>query len=337
MAPIATPITRTTSHSVAVAAPPDAVYRLVADVSGWPQIFGPTVHVDVLREAPETGGEQLLRIWATAAGQVRNWTSRRVLDPAARTVGFRQVVCAAPVAAMGGEWRIEADGEGSRVELLHDYRAVDDDPQAEELIAQAIDRNSNAELGALKATAELGAARAQLHFTFHDSVTVSGADPGDVFAFLDQAGRWPERLPHVARLDLIEDTTDSQAVVQHMDMDTRGGDGSTHNTVSTRISFPDRREIVYKQSRVPAAMTGHTGRWTIVPDVDGTFEVTSWHTVTLDPQGVRTLLGPDVTLDEARALVRRTLGANSSATLRHAAEFAGRQAAGATEGAHGTR
>lgn len=338
MAPIAAhPVrsaARTTLHTVTVAAAPDAVYRLVADVSEWPQVFGPTVHVDVLQEAPEEGGEQLLRIWATANGQVRNWTSRRVLDPAARTVTFRQVVSAAPVASMGGAWRIVPEGDGSRVELLHDYRAVDDDPAAEALIEQAVDRNSTAELDALKKTAELGADRAALHFSFHDSVRVDG-DAADVFAFLDRADLWPERLPHVARLDLREDVVDGQPVVQHMDMDTRSPDGSTHNTTSIRVSFPDRRTLVYKQLRVPAAMTGHTGRWTVEPaaGTDGAWEVTSWHTVTLDPEGVRALLGPDATLADARAKVRHALGANSSTTLRHAKEFAETRAAGAPDGA----
>lgn len=312
-----------TEHSITVAAPPDAVYALVADVSGWPQVFGPTVHVEVLEEKSGDGadgtGEQLLRIWAIANEQVRSWTSRRVLDPRGRTVTFRQVVPAAPVATMGGTWRVEPVDDGTtRVILLHDYRAVDDDPQAEELIGRAVDRNSVAELTALKNTAELGASADELKLTFSDSVTVAGA-AGDVYAFLDRAELWPERLPHVARLDLTED----EPGIQHMDMDTRSPDGSLHNTTSVRVCFEDRRQIVYKQLRVPVAMRVHTGRWTIEPSGDGdTLTVTSWHTVVLDPEGVRTVLGPEATLAEARDLVRKTLGANSSTTLRHAKRFA---------------
>ncbi|MFE4589056.1 aromatase/cyclase [Streptomyces laurentii] len=307
-----------TEHAVTVAAPPAAVYALVADVSGWPQVFGPTVHVEVLEEAGPQGGEQLLRIWAIAGERVRTWTSRRVLDPAARTITFRQVVTAAPVASMGGEWRIQELEDGrTRVTLLHDYLAVDDDPAAEEMIEQAVDRNSRAELLALKNTAELGDAREELHFTFSDSETVFGA-AGDVYAFLDRADLWPERLPHVARLDLAED----EPGIQHMDMDTRGPDGSTHNTTSVRVCFEDRKVIVYKQLRVPVAMSGHTGRWVIESLDDGTVRATSWHTVTLDPEGVRTALGPEATLAEARTLVRTALGTNSSTTLRHAKQFA---------------
>ena len=307
-----------TEHAITVAAPADEVYRLVADVSGWPQVFGPTIHVEVLEEAPEGGGEQLLRIWAIANEQVRTWTSRRTLDPAAHTITFRQVVTAAPVASMGGEWRITANSDGTtRVVLLHDYRAVADDPAAEELIERAVDHNSRAELAALKNTAELGESRAELHFTFADSVTVAGA-AGDVYGFLDRADLWPERLPHVARLDLKEDETG----IQQMDMDTRSLDGSLHNTTSVRVCFEDRHVIVYKQLRVPVAMSGHTGRWVIESQGDGMVKVTSWHTVTLDPEGVRSALGPEATLAEARAMVRKALGTNSSTTLQHAKKFA---------------
>jgi aromatase len=314
-----------TEHSITVAASPDAVYALVADVSAWPQVFGPTVHVEVLEEsdaadgAHDAAGEQLLRIWAIANEQVRTWTSRRTLDPRARVIRFRQVVSAAPVASMGGTWRIEAvDGGTTRVVLLHDYRAVGDDPEAEEFIERAIDRNSVAELAALKNAAELGDSAEELRFTFSDSVTVAGA-AGDVYGFLDRADLWPERLPHVARLDL----TEAEPGIQHMDMDTRSPDGSLHNTTSFRVCFEDRGQIVYKQLRVPVALRVHTGRWTIEPSGDGeTLTVTSWHTVVLDPEGVRTALGSEATLAEARSLVRKALGTNSSTTLRHAKQFA---------------
>lgn len=303
-----------TEHTIAVSASPEAVFELVADVSAWPQVFGPTVHAEVLEEG---GGEQLLRLWALAGEQVRSWTSRRTLDEVAGTIAFRQVVSAAPVAAMGGEWRIEPNDDGSsRVVLLHDYRAADDDPAAVELIEQAVDRNSRAELTALKHAAELGAAREELHFTFRDSVDVAGRVE-DVFGFLDRADRWPERLPHVARLELTED----EPGVQHMDMDTRSPDGSVHNTTSVRVCFADRGRIVYKQLRVPVVMSVHTGRWEIEP-YGGGVRVTSWHTVVLDPEGVRHALGPQATYAEARALVRKALGTNSSTTLRHAKEFA---------------
>ncbi|GAA4849850.1 aromatase/cyclase [Kitasatospora terrestris] len=306
--------THLTRHEITVPAAPERVFALIADADGWPNVFGPTVHAEV---AEDDGTEQLLRIWATANGEVRHWTSRRTLDRTARTVVFRQVVSSAPVASMGGEWLITptADG-GSHVVLLHDFTAVDDDPQAVAWIEQAIDRNSAAELAALGRAAQPGPDGEELRFTFSDSLLVEGAAQ-DVFEFLDRADAWPQRLPHVARLDLVE----QDGGVQHLEMDTRSPDGSLHTTVSVRVSFPERRTLVYKQIKVPPVMTGHTGRWVIEPEGTGV-RATSWHTVTLDPEGVRTLLGEDATLAEAKQKVRHALGTNSSTTLRHAKEFA---------------
>lgn len=303
--------THVAEHSVIVAAPAADVYGLIADVAGWPDVFGPTVHTEVLEETEQ---HQLLRIWAFANDQVRNWTSRRSLDPSAGTVTFRQVVSAPPVASMGGMWRIEEAPGGCRVTLLHDYRAVDDAPDALRLIETAVNTNSSAELQALRTTAERFADFTQLRFTFSTHQDVSGS-PRDVFDFLARAESWPSRLPHVARLELRE----AEPGVQHMTMDTYGPDGSVHTTSSVRLCFPNRGLIVYKQTTPPPVMTSHTGRWVLdsVQDKSGApvVRATSWHTVVLDPEGVRRVLGPGTKLAEARAMVHRSLSTNSSATL----------------------
>lgn len=77
-----------TEHSLIVSAPPQRLYDLVADVSRWSAVFGPTVHVRHL-ERGERG--ELFELWALVHGEVENWTSRRVLDPVRRYVRFDQV------------------------------------------------------------------------------------------------------------------------------------------------------------------------------------------------------------------------------------------------------
>ncbi|CAL9573853.1 aromatase/cyclase [Streptomyces sp. enrichment culture] len=302
-----------TRHEVLTSAPPDHVFALVADVTGWPQVFGPTVHAEV---AEEKVGEQLLRIWAFANDEVRSWTSRRTLDRSAGTIAFRQVVSSPPVAGMGGEWRVERVGDATRVVLLHDYTVVDDDPGAAAWVASAVEHNSEAELAALRGAAETGVQRPELTFSFSDSTEIQGS-ADDVYAFLDRADAWPQRLPHVAAARFTEEP----GGVQVLDMDTRSPDGSVHNTRSVRVSFPDRGLLVYKQLKVPPVMTGHTGRWTVERHGD-TVTATSWHTVSLDPAGVREQLGAQTTPAEARTLVRHALGTNSSTTLRYAKEYA---------------
>lgn len=307
------PVTRQVEHDVEVAAPADAVYPLIADVGHWPQVFPPTVHVEHREQGRD---EERIQIWATANGEAKTWTSRRVLDPGARRIEFRQEVSQPPIGAMGGTWVIEPLGDAAcRVRLLHDYRAVDDDPAKLDWIDQAVDRNSHTELAALKANAELATGRADLLLAFDDAVRIDGAAK-DVYDFVDQAQLWEERLPHVARVSLTEDSPGLQV----LEMDTTTRDGSVHTTRSVRVCFPHAK-IVYKQTVLPALMTLHTGHWLFEDDGDGVV-ATSHHTVAIDETRIADVLGDGADLGTARDFVRSALGGNSLATLGHAQAYA---------------
>jgi aromatase len=300
-------------HAIDVQAPATAVYRLIAEVENWPRIFPPTIHVDHLERGES---EERIQIWATANGEAKSWTSRRVLDPAALSIGFRQEVSTPPVASMGGTWIIEPVSErASRVRLLHDYRAVDDDPQGLAWIDQAVDRNSSSELAALKANVELALSSEELLLSFEDTVRIDGAAE-DVYDFLNEAQLWTDRLPHVAKVRLTEDVPG----LQLLEMDTLTKDGSSHTTTSVRVCFPSRR-IVYKQIVVPALMMLHTGYWSLEQDAGGT-NATSQHTVIINVENIARVLGPDAGLPEAKAFVQNALSTNSRATLGHAKSYA---------------
>jgi aromatase len=305
--------TRQVEHEITVAAPAADVYRLIAEVENWPRIFPPTIHVDVVER---TGAEERIRIWATAVGAAKNWTSRRTLDPEGLRIRFRQEVSTPPVAAMGGTWIIEPLAAGaSRIRLLHDYRAVDDDPDGLKWIDEAVDRNSRSELAALKTNVELAHATEELTFSFEDSVQIEGAAK-DAFDFVNEAGLWVERLPHVASVRFAEDTPG----LQTLEMDTRAQDGSVHTTKSYRVAFPHQR-IAYKQVTLPALMTLHTGYWTFAETGAGV-TATSQHTVVLNPANIAKILGDEATVEDARAYVHGALSANSRATLGHAKNYA---------------
>jgi aromatase len=304
---------REVAHEIIVAAPADAVYRLIAEVANWPQIFPPTIYVDQVERGDD---EERIRIWATANGEAKSWTSRRVLDPRARRISFRQEVSTPPVAGMGGAWVVETlPGDQSRVRLLHDYRAVDDDPAGLAWIDEAVDRNSRSELAALKTNVEQAHAAAGLTFSFEDSVRVDGAAK-DVYEFVNEANLWNERLPHVATVRLEEHTPG----LQTLEMDTRAKDGSTHTTKSFRVCFPHHR-IVYKQVTLPALMTLHTGYWTFAEGPDAVV-ASSQHTVVLNTANIERILGAGATVERAREYVRTALGTNSRATLEHAKAYA---------------
>jgi aromatase len=305
---------RQVEHSIEVAAPADAVYRLIAEVENWPTLFPPTTHVEYAERGDRT---ERIRIWATANGQPKTWLSRRTLDPDARRIEFRQEVSTPPVAAMGGTWIIEPLPEGGcRVRLLHDYRAIDDDAAGLAWIDQAVDRNSSAELAALKRGAELVAGpRPGPLLSFEDTVRVDGSGK-DVYDFLNEAHLWTKRLPHVARVSLRED----EPGLQVLEMDTKTKDGSTHTTSSIRVCFPDQR-IVYKQTVLPALLSLHTGAWTLSSDGDGV-SVTSRHTAIINTAKITAVLGDGADLGDARKFVRTALSGNSTATLLLAKQYA---------------
>ncbi|PRW64209.1 aromatase/cyclase [Actinopolyspora mortivallis] len=301
-------------HEINIAAPAREIYRLLAEVENWPRIFPPSVYVDYLERG---GSEERIRIWATANGEAKNWSSRRVLDPERMRISFRQETPASPVAEMGGSWIIESSGpETSRVRLLHDYRAIDDDPDSTDWIEQAVDRNSRSELASLKNNIELVTGTEELTLSFEDSMEVHGSAK-DLYDFVNEAQLWQERLPHVASVQLREDTPG----LQQLRMDTTTKDGSTHTTESVRVCFPNHR-IAYKQTTLPALMTVHTGRWDFVEGDNGVTTATSQHTVVINTDNIPVVLGDEAGISEARSFIRNALGNNSRTTLGHAKEYA---------------
>ena len=303
---------RETEHQIDVAAPAERVYALIADVGKWPEIFPPTVHAEC---AEKNGNSELIRLWATANGTAKTWTSRRWHDPERMSVSFRQERSVHPVGGMGGEWVVEPVTEsGCRVRLLHSFFAAGDDPADIDWISQAVQRNSTSELNALKTSAELTGPD-QL-FTFEDTVTVDGGAK-DVYDFLNEAQLWSRRLPHVARVSLEEETQG----LQILEMDTRTADGHVHTTRSVRVCQPYTC-IVYKQIVLPALLTLHTGQW-LVEERDGAgVSVTSRHTVRINAARIAEVLGDDATMPAAQGSVRNALSSNSLTTLRLAKAYA---------------
>ncbi|MGP3691653.1 aromatase/cyclase [Streptomyces sp. IBSNAI002] len=296
-----------TTHEVTVAAPAGVVYGLIADAAKWPLYFPPNVHVEQLES---DGSREHLRMWATANGQIKSWTSRRTLDVAQRRIEFRQEVPASPLESMGGTWIVEPRGAAAcRLVLLHDFTVAGDDADSVAWVESATDTNSRAELGNIKQLAEGWERLDDLVMSFEDSVRVDG--PAErVYEFLHRVQDWPTLVPHVSRLDL----TEPEPGVQIMSMDTLTADGSAHTTESVRVCFPHARRIVYKQTATPLLMSAHTGEWSLVEDGTGV-TVTSQHSVVLREENITRVLGPEAGIAECRRYVREALGRNSTATL----------------------
>jgi aromatase len=302
-----------TEHSIAVAAAPSAAFGVIADVVNWPLVFTPTIHID---RDDLGGGAERIHVWALANNEVKEWTSIRNLDHDRRTAHFNQEKSSPPIGAMSGEWIVEAQPDGtSLVRLLHDFRAIDDDPGALQWISDAVDRNSRTELATLKAAAERAGERDSLLVQWDDSVASSGS-AADAYEFVANAREWPSRLPHVARMSLEE----PEPNIQVMEMDTKTKDGSAHTTKSIRVCFPVRK-IVYKQTTLPVLLSVHTGHWLFEDTSDGC-TLTSRHTAIIKPEAVAEVLGPDATVQGAREYIQTALTANSRVTMEHAKAFA---------------
>lgn len=306
-----------TVHEIDIAAPVDVVHGIIADPTRWPRYFTPTVHVNRI---PLDERTERLRIWATGNGVLRAWSSIRTLDHVRHVISFRQEVSAPPVKSMAGTWTAEPGaGGGVRLVLTHDFEAVDDDPEHIDWIARATDENSRLELANVKRLAENWDRLSELEFSFEDSVRVHG-EPADIYAFLHDAADWPQRLPHVADLELREE---GDGELQMMSMWTKAKDGSTHLTESARVCFADEA-IYYKQTVTPALISAHTGSWLIEPcaDAEGGVLVRALHTVMLTEHAVGMVPAAGDSWASTRTFVRESIGGNSRATLGFCKEFA---------------
>ncbi|MFF7052759.1 aromatase/cyclase [Streptomyces griseorubiginosus] len=304
-------------HEIKISAPAETVYRMLAHAEDWPRLFPPNIYVDHVERGER---EERIRIWATAGDTVKNWTSRRTLDPENLRIRFRQEVSTPPVAAMGGTWHIEALPSGDAlVRLDHDYQAVDAESLA--WLDEVVDGNSRSELENLRAIAESEGATDEGTCSFEDTIAISGS-AADVYEFIDRADLWTERLPHVLAVRLEEPAPG----LQTLEMDTLSKDGSSHTTKSYRVCLPHHR-IAYKQVTLPALITLHTGRWTITPTEDGV-TASSQHTFTVNTENIARILGADATLQDAIGYVRTALSTNSMATLGLAKSFAEGRAGG---------
>lgn len=329
----------TTEHTLTVDAPPQALYGLVADVSCWPAVFGPCVHVHHLERGEHT---ERFELWARVGGSVSRWTSRRELDPRELRIAFAQEVSQEPIASMRGEWRfVERPGGRTKLVLLHTFTAVDEDAEAVRWIAEALDHNSTAELAALGAVAASGYPVGEVVFSFTDTLCIPG--PADAaYAFVHRADRWATELPHVARVELNE-TPDG---VQDLRMETVTTDRAAHSTASTRVCR-EGAWIAYKQRVMPKLLLGHSGLWTFTDETSSAAHqagaarrgsvATATHTLRLDPGAVESTLGTGRTLSDARAYLRDALGRNSMATLSHAARYAAARGADTGSTAPGGR
>lgn len=308
-------IERQSTHEIRVDARARRVYGFLSDVTLWADIFPPTVYAEQV-ESSET--QELIQIWATANGSVRTWRSRRTFEPKQLRITFAQTRTADPVVAMSGTWEILEEGEAaSVVKLRHAFTARTEDDA--DVIDAAVDANSRKELESLHEFFAVPESE-YLRGRVEDTLPVA-ASAEDAFAFLVDADRWAERIPHVADVTL----TRFESAGELLRLVTRTKDGSTHETASYRVVLPDS-SIVYKQVETPGALVSHRGEWHVFTENGQTF-VKSVHDFAVTRATVTSILGADVSLTDAVEIAGTNLMHNSTQTIK----LIDRSAAKATE------
>ena len=146
-----------TEHTVTVEAPADLVYEVLADIEGYARLFPPTESSTMLEESDT---HQIARLVVDVSGQPQSWVTRRDLDRERGVIAYRQLENAPMIKYMGGEWRtLPLGGDRTQLVITHDFEArpteaVPSADKATELLRAAVERNSHADLDAVRKEAE---------------------------------------------------------------------------------------------------------------------------------------------------------------------------------------
>jgi ribosome-associated toxin RatA of RatAB toxin-antitoxin module len=108
-----------------VGAPPDLVYRLARDVTRWERLLPHYARSRVVRREADGAlvcdfvARRVVVPWLGAGIPVA-WRSRTWHEPATRRLRFHHL--AGATKGMDVTWTIEPAGDGTRVEIEHDFR-----------------------------------------------------------------------------------------------------------------------------------------------------------------------------------------------------------------------
>ena len=98
----------------------DLMFRVVADVERYPEFLPWVVALRVLSREQAPGREVLTAEMAVGYGALReNYTSRVVVDPAARSIDVAQT--SGPFKILENHWRFTPQGAGCRVDFSIAY------------------------------------------------------------------------------------------------------------------------------------------------------------------------------------------------------------------------
>lgn len=264
----------TARHEVHVDATPDHVFDLLADLDQWPRVFRPFVLVEPLGERE---GVERVGMWATFDGVIEHWAVFREVDRDHRRITLRPERPHPPVTAMERTWQVDpAPNGGSLLTLSH---RVTSDEDALDGVRASIEDVATRETAAVRAAAEQDPA---LVVVVVDTVEVPRS-PEQVYAYLWQAAKWPDALPHVESAETRYEAGNTQVV----EVVTREARGGTLTTRLARVGFP-HHALAYKHLLLPPLGASHHATWHITTAPGGS-TVTSRQTAVINEPAARDL------------------------------------------------
>ncbi|MFZ3572556.1 aromatase/cyclase [Streptomyces sp. BH097] len=307
------------SHSVVCAAPPGRVYRLISNSREWPEVLGPCEAVTVLAEEP---GFEHIELRARVGGESMTWQSRRRFLPEVHGVRAEIVRPMKLVAAMTTEWRVvPVNDEQSLLLLEHTYElspdaeipgqvdGVSTRAEAQAFIEAAIDANSSAELGNIKAAVER-TAPAVPRLEHHARHSVVVAAPADiVYPLIRDPGSWPRLFDACLSATTLEsDATGELVRIEALQ------DGRTVAWDTRRRPFDALRRVDYHLPVPMPFVASMHGQWRVVPlGARRCLLTVDRHWRMLDD--VRGIREGVTTVAEAAAVVRGFVETNAAAEM----------------------
>ncbi|WP_171168706.1 SRPBCC family protein [Streptomyces sp. I05A-00742] len=289
-------------HEVTVRVPAAAAFSAVENVLDWPVLLPPMVHVEPIGTGGSDGPDRI-KVWASAGGDIKTWTTGRAVDHRLLRVTFVQEASPPPLAAMSSEWSVEPRGEREcAVRIRHRFRLPTGMDERLAPLRTAMSDNTAAELRALKGVLERRDTADTVRW--EESARVRGG-VAEAYAFLRAPREWPGRVAGVADVTLTEPAPDVQIVATN-----DSAAGQEPRTACVRVLLPDAR-LVFKSLAPGPGLTAHTGEWRLEPADDGTTTVVCRHTAVLTPDAVAAGRRDEV-LAEAGGASRALLGALGS-------------------------
>lgn len=307
-------------HSIEVSTTIDAAFQMCVDVEKWPDYFPPCKKAKILKKE---NNKQFIEIQAEANGSELTWQSERDIDFTTHTIQFRQSKPSPLLKKMEGAWRFDRLKEGILISLEHAFEIndvidgiIDTVNTKEDAIAymeKCIHQNSQRELEAIKILLEKKKLpQSDTSHEFEESILIS-LPANKVYEHLQNITRWPERLPHCNKVDVIYDDGIDQEF--YMEVDVNGKNEKIRSIRHCEVPYL----ITYFQPNPPPILKKHRGSWRIQSIEPDKTLLTSYHFIEIHSDNIKKRWS-QVTTDEAKKLIETAISNNSRITMESIAQ-----------------